>query len=42
MAKKKTVKDLKSSRRLKDLIVKKTSVVKGGARRRTDPCSGEE
>jgi len=42
MATKKTVKNSKPSRRRKDLIVKKTSAVKGGAYRRSDPCSGEE
>jgi hypothetical protein len=42
MVKKKTVKDPKSSRRLRDLVVKKTSVVKGGVKRREDPCSGGE
>ena len=37
MVKKKTAKDSKSTRRLKDLVVKKTSVVKGGAKRMSDP-----
>ena len=44
MVKKKTVKSSKSksSRRLKDLTVKKARAVKGGMYRRSDPCSGEE
>ena len=42
MAKKKAVKDSKPTRRPKDLSVKKTSMVKGGAKLREDPCSGGE
>ena len=44
MVKKKTVKSSKSksSRRLKDLTVKKATAVKGGVYRRTDPCQGDE
>jgi hypothetical protein len=44
MVKKKTVKSSKSksSRRLKDLTVKKARAVKGGVYRRTDPCQGDE
>jgi hypothetical protein len=44
MVKKKTVKRSKpkSSTRVKDLTVKKTTAVKGGMYRRSDPCTGEE
>jgi hypothetical protein len=43
MVKKKTVKSSKSksSRKLKDLSVKRAKAVKGGMYRRSDPCSGE-
>ncbi len=45
MVKKKTVKSskpkAKSSPRVKDLAVKKTTAVKGGLYRRSDPCTGE-
>jgi hypothetical protein len=44
MAAKKTAKrskPSKSSGRVKDLVVKKATVVKGGLYRRSDPCTGE-
>ncbi len=44
MVKKKTVKSSRSqsSKKLKDLSVKRARAVKGGMYRRSDPCSGEE